>query len=181
MQKRHILMSGLLAAVLAVGAGCSAHDGHRSTGQALDDTGTTSRVKAALVQNPVTKARDINVEVNRGVVQLAGFVDSAQEKDEASRVAKSVNGVQSVRNDLKVQPANRTAGEVVDDAMITGKVKAALIGDSRTKAYQINVETKEGIVELGGFVDTAAAKTAASEVARNVSGVKRVRNDLELK
>lgn len=181
MKKTNLLLNGLLAATVALGAGCASQDGHRSTGQALDDTGTASRVKAALIQNPTTKARDINVEVNRGVVQLAGFVDSAQEKDEASRVAKSVNGVQSVRNDLKVQPSNRTAGEVIDDAMITGKVKAALIGDSRTKAYQINVETKEGVVELGGFVDSAAAKTAASEVARGISGVKQVRNDLELK
>lgn len=181
MKKTTALLSGLLAATVALGAGCAAHNGHRSTGQALDDTGTASKVKAALIQNPTTKARDINVEVNRGVVQLAGFVDSAQEKDEATRVAKSVNGVQSVRNDLKVQPTNRTAGEVVDDAMITGKVKAALIGDSRTKAYQINVETKEGVVELGGFVDSASAKTAATEVARGISGVKQVRNDLELK
>lgn len=181
MQKRNLFGIGLLSAILVGGAGCAAHNGHRSTGQALDDTGTASRVKAALIQNPTTKARDINVEVNRGVVQLAGFVDSAQEKDEASRVAKSVNGVQSVRNDLKVQPSNRTAGEVVDDAMITGKVKAALIGDSRTKAYEINVETKQGIVELGGFVDSAQAKSAATDVARTVSGVKQVRNDLELK
>jgi len=179
MQKRNMFGIGLLSAMLI--GGCAAHDGHRSTGQALDDTGTTSKVKAALIQNPITKARDINVEVNRGVVQLAGFVDSAQEKDEASRVAKSVNGVHSVRNDLKIQASPRTAGEVVDDAMITGKVKAALIGDSRTKAYQINVETKEGIVELGGFVDSAQAKSAATDVARTVTGVKQVRNDLELK
>jgi len=181
MLTRNRIAAGLLASIAVAGAGCSAHNGHRSTGQALDDTGTASRVKAALIQNPTTKARDINVDVNRGEAQLAGFVDTAAEKAEASRVAKGVNGVQSVRNDLKVQPGNRTAGEVVDDAMITGKVKAALIGDSRTKAYQINVDTKEGTVQLGGFVDSSQAKAAAGELAETVSGVKSVRNNLELK
>ncbi len=179
MFKKNSVAIGALAAALV--AGCAAHDGHRSTGQALDDTSATARVKTALVQNPATKARDIKVEVNRGVVQLSGFVDSEQEKAEASKVARSVEGVQSVRNDLTVQPATRTAGEVVDDAVITAKVKSALIGDSRTKAHQINVDTKEGIVQLGGFVDSMQAKAAASEVAESVSGVKRVRNELELK
>jgi hyperosmotically inducible periplasmic protein len=179
MFKKTLLTVGLLASALV--AGCAAQDGHRSTGQALDDTGMTSRVKAALVQNPATKARDIKVETNRGVVQLAGFVDSEQEKAEAGKVARSIDGVQSVRNDLRVQPANRTAGEVVDDAMITAKVKTALIGDTRTKAHQINVDTKEGIVQLGGFVDSAQAKAAAAEVAESVTGVKSVRNELELK
>jgi len=180
MLKRKLLAIGLLASAV-VGAGCAAQNGNRSTGQALDDTGTTARVKAALIDNPTTKARDIHVETNRGTVQLAGFVDSQAEKSEASRVAKSVNGVQSVQNELKVQPANRTAGEVVDDAMITGKVKAALIGDSRTKASQIDVNTKEGIVELGGFVDSPQAKAAAVEVAEKVNGVRSVRNSLAVK
>lgn len=179
MFKKNLIAIGLLASALV--AGCAAQNGHRSTGQALDDTGTAGKVKAALVENPTTKARDIKVEVNRGVVQLAGFVDSDAEKAEATKVARSVDGVQSVRNDLRVQPANRTAGEVVDDAMITAKVKTALIGDTRTKAHQINVDTKEGIVQLGGFVDSAQAKAAASEVAESVSGVKSVRNQLELK
>lgn len=179
MFKKNLLAVGLLASALV--AGCAAQDGQRSTGQALDDTGMASRVKAALVQNPTTKARDIKVEVNRGVVQLAGFVDSDAEKSEATKVARSIDGVQSVQNDLRVQPANRTAGEVIDDAVITAKVKSALIGDTRTKAHQINVDTKEGIVQLGGFVDSAQAKAAASEVAESVTGVKSVRNQLELK
>lgn len=181
MLKRNLLAIGLLASAIVAGAGCASQNGNRSTGQALDDTGTTARVKAALIDNPTTKARDIHVDVNRGTVQLAGFVDSQAEKSEASRVAKSVNGVQSVQNDLKVQPANRTAGEVVDDAVITGKVKAALIGDSRTKAYQIDVNTKQGMVELGGFVDSAEAKAAAVEVTEKVNGVRSVRNSLDVK
>jgi hyperosmotically inducible protein len=180
MFKKNILSMGLVAVLLATG-GCAATKGHRSTGGVVNDAELVTKVKAALVQNPSTKARDINVKAFNGQVQLAGFVDSADEKAAAGRTARDVNGVQSVRNDLEIAQGPRTAGEVVDDSTITAKVKAALIGDSRTKASQINVNTNQGIVQLAGFVDNPSAKSAAAEVARNVSGVKSVRNDLEVK
>ena len=73
------------------------------------------------------------------------------------------------------------ASSGVDDGAITAQVKAKLIGDSRTKAYQINVETQNGVVQLAGFVDSNEAKTHAGELAREVSGVTNVRNDLEIR
>ena len=76
---------------------------------------------------------------------------------------------------------DRTAGQVIDDSVLTGKVKSALIADSRTKAYQINVTTKEGIVHLNGVVDSTAAKMAATEVAQSIEGVKAVDNELSAK
>ena len=76
------------------------------------------------------------------------------------------------------ETAGANAGRVVDDSMITGKVKAALIADPTTKAHQIEVETFKGTVQLSGFVDDAAARRRAGEVARNVDGVKEVKNDL---
>jgi len=76
---------------------------------------------------------------------------------------------------------DRTTGEVIDDSVLTGKVKSALIADSRTKAYQINVTTKQGVVYLNGVVDSAAAKLAATEVAQSVQGVRAVDNELSAK
>ncbi len=75
----------------------------------------------------------------------------------------------------------KSAGEIVDDGVITAKVKAALIEDPVTKAHQINVDTYRGVVQLSGFVDDSKAKNRALEVARNVGGVKEVRNNLEIK
>jgi osmotically-inducible protein OsmY len=72
-------------------------------------------------------------------------------------------------------------GEYVDDSVLTTKVKAALFDDPVTKARQINVETYRGVVQLSGFVDSSAERSAATQVARSVSGVREVRNDLELK
>lgn len=78
-------------------------------------------------------------------------------------------------------PTQESAGEYVDSAAITTKVKTQLINDPVTKASQISVETFKDTVQLSGFVDTAASKTRAEQIARNVQGVRAVRNDLVVK
>ena len=87
-------------------------------------------------------------------------------------------------NGEKGGPAESTAanaGRVVDDSVITGKVKAALVADETTKAHQISVETFKGVVQLSGFVDTNEARTRATQVAQTVEGVKQVKNELALR
>jgi hyperosmotically inducible protein len=78
-------------------------------------------------------------------------------------------------------PAGRTAGEVVDDATITTKVKAKLFDDSLVKGLAISVETFEGEVTLTGAVDTEAERQRAEYLATTVTGVKRVNNLLKMK
>jgi osmotically-inducible protein OsmY len=72
-------------------------------------------------------------------------------------------------------------GRVVDDSVITGKVKAALVADPTTKAHQIEVETFKGTVQLSGFVENADARRRAGELAKNVEGVRDVKNSLALR
>jgi osmotically-inducible protein OsmY len=72
-------------------------------------------------------------------------------------------------------------GEYVDDTVVTGKVKAAILGEPTLKSAEINVETFKGVVQLSGFVSSAAAETTAVAVARKVGGVKSVKNDMRLK
>ena len=72
-------------------------------------------------------------------------------------------------------------GEYVDDTVITGKVKAAILNEPTLKSAEINVETFKGIVQLSGFVSSAANETTAVAVARNVGGVRSVKNDMRLK
>lgn len=74
-----------------------------------------------------------------------------------------------------------STGEYVDDAVITTKVKSALLGKDDVKSFDISVETLLGVVQLSGFVDTAAQKTAAGKVASGVKGVKEVKNNLIVK
>ena len=72
-------------------------------------------------------------------------------------------------------------GEYVDDTVITGKVKAAIFNEPTLKSAEINVETFKGVVQLSGFVSSTANEKTAMQVARDVGGVKSVKNDMRLK
>jgi hyperosmotically inducible protein len=76
---------------------------------------------------------------------------------------------------------SESAGEYMDDATITTKVKAALAKDPDVKAYQVSVETYRGVVQLSGFVDSEANVRKAAQVAQSVSGVRSVKNDVRVK
>ena len=180
--KTQILKLAAILGVLAMASACSATRTQESAGEVIDDSVLTSKVKIALIDDPITKAGQINVETYRGVVQLGGFVDNTQQKEQATKVARSITGVKEVRNDLRVSTKpEATAGQNVDDSMLTATVKAKLTEDSTTKAYEINVGTQKGVVQLTGFVDSTTMKARAGELARSVDGVKEVRNDLEIR
>jgi len=74
-----------------------------------------------------------------------------------------------------------STGEFLDDSVLTTKVNTSILGDSRLKLMQINVETFKGVVQLSGFVDSAGAAARAVELARKVKGVKSVNNSLIVK
>ncbi len=76
---------------------------------------------------------------------------------------------------------SESTGEYLDNYMLTTKVKTSILGDSRLKLLQINVESFKGVVQLSGFVDSASAATRAVELARTVKGVKSVNNSLIVK
>jgi hyperosmotically inducible protein len=180
--KTGILKFTAILAVLAVASACSATRTQQSPGEVVDDSVLTSKVKLALIDDPITKAGQINVETYRGVVELGGFVDNTQQKEQATKVARSITGVTEVRNDLRISTKpEATAGQDIDDSMLTASVKTKLIEDATTKAYQINVGTQKGVVQLTGFVDSTAMKTRAGELARSVEGVKDIRNDLDIR
>jgi hyperosmotically inducible protein len=179
--KTGILKLTAILRVLAIASACSATRTQQSAGEVIDDSVLTSKVKLALIDDPITKAGQINVETYRGVVQLGGFVDNTQQKNQATTVARSVTGVTEVRNDLRVSAPGATTGQAIDDSMLTASVKTKLAENADTKAHQINVGTDKGVVQLTGFVDSTAMKTQAGEIARSVEGVKTVRNDLEIR
>jgi len=84
-------------------ASCAGTRTKESAGEYVDDSVITSRVKAALVADPVTKAREINVETFKGTVQLSGFVATAQEKDKAGDIARKTKGVVEVKNNILIK------------------------------------------------------------------------------
>jgi osmotically-inducible protein OsmY len=94
----------LVAAIaLTALAGCASTHRQESTGQYVDDSALTGKVKAAIFNEPTLKSAEINVETFKGRVQLSGFVSSRESVDLAVKVAQGVNGVSSVANDMRVK------------------------------------------------------------------------------
>ena len=98
------LLGTLFATVaLAVSLGCASTRTHEGTGQYVDDSVITTRVKAAILGEPGLKVSGINVETFKGVVQLSGFVSSSEDIAGAVKVARAVDGVKSVKNSMQVK------------------------------------------------------------------------------
>jgi osmotically-inducible protein OsmY len=93
----------LVLLVLAVIAGCASTRTQESTGEYVDDSTITAKVKAAILDDPSLKVFDISVETFKGVVQLSGFVNSAEIRSRAAVVTSRVSGVKSVKNSLIVK------------------------------------------------------------------------------
>ncbi len=92
-----------LAATLVSVVGCSSSPQKEGTGQYFDDSVITTKVKAALFQDDATKSTEVNVETFKGVVQLSGFVTSQAAVDRAVELARGVNGVKAVTNDMRLK------------------------------------------------------------------------------
>lgn len=94
-----ILCTLLLASLMS----CAATETKQSTGQYVDDSAITAKVKAAIFDEDSLKSRQINVETFKGVVQLSGFVDSSKNSRKAEQLAEDVDGVKSVINNIVVK------------------------------------------------------------------------------
>ena len=153
-----------------------------TTGEHIDDATIASKTKAALIGNKNVPARKINVEVSRGVIQLSGFLPSETTEAEALNIASSIKGAKKVLDALVVSPGGRSAGETLDDTTIATKLKTKLVKtEGIGNATAINIEVKQGIVLLAGFVENQNIKSDARKVANSISGVTQVHNLIAVK
>ncbi|NMG29659.1 BON domain-containing protein [Aromatoleum evansii] len=97
------LSAFFLALTLVTAVGCSSTPKQEGTGEYIDDTVITTKVKAAILDEPSLKVAEINVETFKGVVQLSGFVASQAAVSKAGEVARGVRGVKAVKNDLRLK------------------------------------------------------------------------------
>ena len=91
------------AALLLFALGCSSTSTQESTGEYIDDSWITTKVKTALFDEPSLKVLQINVETYKNVVQLSGFVRSAADMDKAVDITRQIKGVSSVKNDMQLR------------------------------------------------------------------------------
>jgi len=153
----------------------------QSGGMGVKDSWITSKTKMKLVADKRSKAREIKVETQGGVVTLRGKVASPDERAAAEEITKGVDGVKSVRNTLEIVPEmKRKAADAKDDE-ITKSIRDRMAADEQFKSTTIRVRADNGMVTLMGTVPTVKVKDRAAELARKTPGVRAVRNELQLK
>lgn len=99
----HAATLGMALLGSAMIVGCSSMPQQQSTGEAIDDGVVTAKIKSRLIEDPVTKAHQINVDTFKGTVQLSGFVESDQARARALQLAREVDGVKQVKDAMDVR------------------------------------------------------------------------------
>ena len=186
------MKTSLTAAIVATAslAGAQAFADSSKFEGAAKDAWITGKIETVYTLNEHLNPFRIDTDVNDGVVLLTGTVESEIDRDLAAELAKGVEGVVDVENELVVETAARTAadergeaegrdfGGWVDDATTTAAVKTKLLANSNTKGLKIDVDTKADVVTLSGRVGSQTEADLAEEIARNTGDVKDVRNNL---
>lgn len=147
----------------------------------ITDRWLTAKTKIALFADARIKGSEITIETSQGSVTVRGKVDSDAAKQAAEGIAKGIDGVKTVKNELQVvAPATRGAIDYKDEA-ITARVNAQMAKDSYLKSVDIHAQTNAGVVSLSGEVASLMTSSRASWTAWQVPGVKSVKNDLTVK
>lgn len=147
----------------------------------MSDSWITAKTKVALASDDRVKGRQVNVETKNGEVILRGKVDDEMAKTAAEEVARNIENVKGVKNELQVvAPARREAVDDDDDA-INDRVKKAFDREDSLRRADIDVKVSAGVVTLTGEAPDMMAKSKASWLAWKLPGVKSVQNDLVVK
>jgi len=133
--KKSVLVGGLAAFVAIMGAGCSSTSSDRSEGRHVDDRIVNSKVQDALKESPTYKYDEVRVMTYGGVVQLSGFVNTEDQKAKAADLARRVEGVHEVINNISLKPT-ATGAASGQQQTIQGQ------SSNRTLDADVNVNTK---------------------------------------
>jgi hyperosmotically inducible protein len=163
-----------LGAVALLGACAST----QPASEQLSDSAITAKVQSKLALDPEVNPFEIDVDTNEGVVRLSGAVEEASDRSEAAKLAADTEGVKRVINDITI--GDLTVAEHLDDAAITVKVKTKLAADPEINPFNIDVDCKDGLVTLSGRVAKVEASREAEKLARDTTGVRRVKNLIEV-
>jgi hyperosmotically inducible protein len=186
MMRHRIVVAGFTVAALVVAGPAFAQstmtDKAKSVTQeaktGMSDSWLTSKAKIALFSDDRVKGRQVHVETKDGVVYLRGKVDSSEAKAAASDIAKGLEGVKDVKNELQVVAPAARAAVTADDKQIYKSVEQRFKHDPQLKNAKIDAKVDAGVVILTGEVKSIDTSARASEIARSVPGVRYVKNDL---
>jgi osmotically-inducible protein OsmY len=153
-------------------------------GDAASDVRMHLALEAKLAQSGELSALAINTDVKDGIAHLKGDIQTDTQRQLATELAKSVEGIKSVKNELRVTGEDPSlverAKDDVGDAALTARVKSRLLLSENTSGLAINVDTDDDIVMLDGEVESEAERELAELIATNTVGVEEVKNNLRI-
>jgi len=153
-------------------------------GDAASDVRMHLALEAKLAQSDGLSAIAIDTDVNDGIAQLRGDVQTDAQRQLATELAESVEGIRSVRNELVVTGDDPSVAERlkhgVTDAALTARIKSRLLLSENTSGLAIDVDTDDDVVMLEGEVESEAERELAGMIAANTVGVEEVKNNLRI-
>jgi hyperosmotically inducible protein len=192
--------AGILAAAVLLGANMAAAQEQtaKKAGNAVTDSWITMKVHSQFIPEDVLEGSDIDVDTNAGVVTLKGTVLTEAARTRAVAIAKATDGVKSVKDSLRIGPADAdareagakagaaareatgTAGRAVTDGWIKSKIYSQYLTEDALDDSDIDLDVTRGAVVLNGTVKSDAGKTRAEAIAKATDGVKSVKNNLKV-
>lgn len=186
--------------LIALAAAPAAGQAREQREPGLNDNWITTKIQASYFLDEDVKSRNIDVRTVNGIVTLTGVVANEQERQQALQIARTVDGVKQVVDRLRVggiqeggaepgagrQPGGQRPGAAEleqlteSDAALLTQVKTKLALDAEVSALNIDVDVDEGVVTLSGTVDSEASRQRAIALAREVEGVRDVRDNLRV-
>jgi len=184
---RLMLLGGLLLMLLTYGCAPAVVGGtatgaykagtdERTVGRLIDDSTITGKINMAFLDDPLIQTLEIDVDTVEGNVILTGVVGSNIEVNRAIEIAKGVEGVNKVIDNLQV--GTKTMGQSFNDKVLGTKIKAKLFAEPNIHSLNIDVDVERSVVTLTGKVDTTANKNRIIEIARTTNGTVKVIDNL---
>jgi hyperosmotically inducible periplasmic protein len=140
----------------------------------VSDGWITAKTKLALIADQRTSGFATDVDTNNGTVTLSGKVDIEQAKTAATEVARGIEGVKNVNNQLQVVPDAKRKDVNAADDKIEDNIKKAMDNDPNLKGLGLSADSNAGVVTLSGTVDTHEQLVNAAQAIRKMAGVKGV-------
>jgi osmotically-inducible protein OsmY len=190
-----VLSVGMLATVFSLGmTGCQSPNQTltNSDNEALETEPDINDTEMVVSEDPFTDAEiteaierelemsrgispaSILVATNEGIVTLSGSVNNILAQERAERIASMIKGTRAVINEINVEPVSRTDAEILEN------INSALTNDPVTEVWQIEPVVNNGVVTLGGEVESWQEKQLASRVVKGVAGVKQIDNQISI-
>jgi osmotically-inducible protein OsmY len=188
---RNAIRTTILAASLAVTPIALAGNSQYDKDDKLKDAWLDGKVETALLVNRHLNNFEIDTDVKGRTVMLTGTVNSEIDKELAGEIAKGIEGVDKVKNNLTIEKpdkmkhkthddhdSDRTFSSWYNDATTTAAIKSKLLWNGETSGLSVNVDTMYGKVTLKGEVNNSAEKDLVEQIAENTDGVRSVDNKL---